>query len=598
MIALGDSIEDVGQLPVADCTSLASVGSGTNKYTAENGILYENKSNGNKKMVQVFPGRGETVGSRTVNDANDPSIDNVDEIAEGAFSDCDIITFVELDGIKASTIPKYCFYDCDNLREVDLPVEVNEDIEDNAFGKDPGIHVKAESKEVYLSPDAFGDISSAETPIYEIYKGSASEKPSQRLGANKVAAELKYIGEKWYVTFYNFDGTEILDKVEVEDGGTAVEPEAEKIPEREGYTFVGWSRSLRGIHEDTFVIAMYELNADVTPGVTPNTTPGSTTPGTTTPGNGTPGVTSSVTPTGSATKYNLKVIYGRGTGQYPEGTDVLIEAIDAPEGKEFDKWVMNGSGASIESSTSKATILKMGSSDVTVTATYKNKTAASSNNGGGSRNSTGTTNRNGTNSGTSSRNGNNGTTIDITKPGISNTDKAYASVSGSTDSFIVRVTESADAANRVATALAAKYPDMSPIKYFAMDISLYDSTGTKKITDTTDLKVNITMPIPDPLAQYAGNNKVGAVNDANALEDLGCKFTSIDGIPCVSFTATHFSPYTIYVDTANLTSGTIDYTPKTGDAIHPKWFVALALAATSLFLFFKRDKKIVIPKAV
>ncbi len=176
-------------------------------------------------------------------------------------------------------------------------------------------------------------------------------------------------------------------------------------------------------------------------------------------------------------------------------------------------------------------------------------------------------------------------------------DKAYASVSGSTDSFVVKITESADAANQVATALANKYGDMTPIKYFAMDISLYDATGTNRITDTTGLKVNVTMPIPDALRQYAGNNKVGAVVNGTQLEDLACKFTTVDGIPCISFTATHFSPYTIYVDTNNLQVGLMDSSPKTGDPIHPKWFITIALAATSLFLFLKKDKVVIPAKA-
>ena len=37
-----------------------------------------------------------------------------------------------------------------------------------------------------------------------------------------------------------------------------------------------------------------------------------------------------------------------------------------------------------------------------------------------------------------------------------------------------------------------------------------------------------------------------------------------------------------------------DATPKTGDPIHPKWFLALGLACVSLILFFKRDKKVAI----
>ena len=100
----------------------------------------------------------------------------------------------------------------------------------------------------------------------------------------------------------------------------------------------------------------------------------------------------------------------------------------------------------------------------------------------------------------------------------------------------------------------------------------------------------ITLPLPDGLIQYAGNNKAAAVSNGS-LEDLNTKFTTIDGVPCVQFTATHFSPYTIYVDKGNLTEGLIDATPKTGDPIHPKWFLAMGLACISIILFCKKDKK-------
>ena len=115
------------------------------------------------------------------------------------------------------------------------------------------------------------------------------------------------------------------------------------------------------------------------------------------------------------------------------------------------------------------------------------------------------------------------------------------------------------------------------------------ATGTTKIENTNKLAVNITMPIPDALVQYAGNNKVAAVANGS-LEPLNCKFTTVDGIPCVSYTATHFSPYTIYVDTGNLSYGVLDSTPKTGDGIHPKWFVVIAFACISMVLFLKKDK--------
>ena len=75
---------------------------------------------------------------------------------------------------------------------------------------------------------------------------------------------------------------------------------------------------------------------------------------------------------------------------------------------------------------------------------------------------------------------------------------------------------------------------------------------------------------------------MGAVAN-NQLEDLGTRFNTINGTPTVTFTATHFSPYVIYADTNNLVaSEMLDASPKTGDPIHPKWFLAIALFAYSI----------------
>ena len=78
------------------------------------------------------------------------------------------------------------------------------------------------------------------------------------------------------------------------------------------------------------------------------------------------------------------------------------------------------------------------------------------------------------------------------------------------------------------------------------------------------------------------------VNDR--LERLGARFTTIQGVSCITFTAEHFSPYLIYVDTGDLSSGIVsDNTPKTGDLIHPKWFLSIGLACISFVLFIQKD---------
>lgn len=605
IVNLGGSMQDVGVLPFYDCTNLVSVACGNGTYVANNGILYENLSDGSKKIIECFASRGGAVGSSTVDTDADPDLANVREIANNAFDDCDQIRFVDFtDADNISTIPEGCFRNCDNLRTVELPTTVSS-VEKDAFtnmGSD--VEIVARNKTLFLSSGAIDD-AGGNTPYFVTYKESQSRKYAKEQGANID----KTLDDSYTVRFYNHDGTVLLKTDFVQEGKAATPPDDEEIPDRtaEGLVFDKWSIDIKNITEDCFALALYKPIAGVTPGTTPGVTPG-VTPGTT------PGVTPGVTPGGgsggsgsggsSSTKYTLTVVYGSGSGQYAEGTKVIIEAIDAPAGKVFDKWVVTGAPATIYSSTSKSTTITTTNGDTAVTATYKDATSGSSSGSSSSSSTgaTGTTNRNNTgtnggNSGNSGTGGNSGTSVNITKPGISDIDKAYASVSGSTDNFVVKVTESQEAANAVATALANKYPDMTGIKYFAMDINLYDVTGNNQINDTSNLSVNITMPLPDALRQYAGNNRAASVINGNQLEDLPAKFVTVDGVPCISFTATHFSPYAIYVDTNNLTYGTADYSPKTGDPIHPKWFVVIALAATSLILFLKKDK-VIVPRAV
>ncbi len=312
--------------------------------------------------------------------------------------------------------------------------------------------------------------------------------------------------------------------------------------------------------------------ANVSPSAKPSRSPEATATPTATPNNG-----------DDVVKYTVTVSGGSGSGSYPAGTVVAINAYYRGEGQEFDRWTTSTAGVGFANPEASSTTFTMPAANVAITATYKTggaTTAATNTSGGGGGNTV---------TGTAT---NNGTRVDVTRPGISNTNLAGATVSGATDNFVVKVTEDQAATDAATTALQARFGDLSRIKYFPMDISLYDSTGRTKIADTSGISVNLTLPLPDELVQYAGNNKIAAIA-GGALEDLNARFTTVDGVPCINFTATHFSPYVIYVDTANLTEATIDATPKTGDPIHPKWFLALGMACMSLILFFKRDKAVI-----
>lgn len=404
-------------------------------------------------------------------------------------------------------------------------------------------------------------------------------------------AKYEEIDGRYVVQFIDYDGT-VLSKQLVEPGEAPIEP---KSPTRDGYTFSGWlPADFSSITKDTDIYATYTANSgsgDSGEGGG-NGSGGSGSGGSGGAGTGGnssgSGDTSGTGGNGSTTSsklYTLTVQNGSGSGSYVAGSQPIVVANDPASGKEFAYWSIDPTDTKIASKTLTATVITMPESDVTVTAHYQAATGSSS--GGGAVATNTSTSPTGNSGGSVSS----GTTVVIDKNGLSNTGVVSATVKGSSDKFTIKVTESSEASEAVVKALQAEYGDISNIKYFPMDISLYDSTGTKKITDTTGLSVSITLPIPDSLTGYGGNNKVaGVVN--NKLDKLSTKFTTIDGVPCVTFTAEHFSPYVIYTDTSNLNASMIsDRTPKTGDGIHPKWFLSIGLACVAAVLFLKRDKR-------
>lgn len=383
---------------------------------------------------------------------------------------------------------------------------------------------------------------------------------------------------KYYVTFYtDSDMATMIGKVqEVDEGDSAIEP---AHPTKEGYTFSGWSSDgWKNVTRDWDIFAVYTQGNNPDDPNNPNNPNNPNDPnGGNNGNNGSDNGDNkdkdkdkdSVSE--NATKYKVVVNGGSGSGDYTAGTIVPINAYARADGTVFDKWTSSSNGVGFVNQTAISTTFTMPANDVEITANFKADTSSVSGNSRSAR-------RNST------------TTVDVTKNGISNTGLASANINGTSDNYIVRITDDAQATAAVIAALEGKYGDLSNIAYLPMDISLYDSTGQTKITDVSGITVDITLPLPDGLIQYAGNNRAASVVDGR-LEDLGTKFTTIDGIPCVQFTATHFSPYTIYVDKGNLSEGLMDATPKTGDPIHPKWFLAMGLACISVILFCKKDKK-------
>ncbi len=394
------------------------------------------------------------------------------------------------------------------------------------------------------------------------------------------------------VRFLDTDETTVYATYQVPDGGASPTP---PTPTKSGYVFKNWlPQDFSNITADTDIYAVWEKdesgNNNGGNGGNGGSSGGSGGGGTQyipypVPVSGnTNGSTSGNSNNGVGPIFRVTVVNGSGSGNYVAGSGVVIAANDPPSGKAFDKWTT--ADVTLASTTLPATTFTMPNKNVTVTANYKDAKSSSSN---AVRYATGNSSR----PPATGRTATGSTQVQVNKGGVSNVDLASATVRGSTDSFIIKVTETNEATNAVENALNNRYGSLDALKYWPCDISLYDSTGTTKITDTTGLSIEITLPIPDELRQYGGNNKVGAVAN-NQLEDLGTRFNTINGTPTVTFTATHFSPYVIYADTNNLVaSEMLDASPKTGDPIHPKWFLAIALFAGSIFMFLKKDKKTV-----
>lgn len=373
-------------------------------------------------------------------------------------------------------------------------------------------------------------------------------------------------------------------------------------PTISGYTFKEWMPDIAtAITEDTDFYAIYETSSSNNASSSPN--PGtSTSPSPGTSASSSPGTSTSPSPGASSSPnnnnntktkmYTLTVRNGSGSGSYVAGSQPIIIANDPAANQQFSSWTIDPANTTIASKVLSATVITMPEGNVTVTANYTAKTNSGTSTSTGSGNSTNSNSNRRPNSTTTGTVSGGRTTVVIDKNGLSNTGVVSATVNGSSDNFVIKITESATASEEVVKALMAEYgSDISAIKYFPMDISLYDSTGNNKITDTTGLSISITLPIPDSLITYAGNNKVAGVVNSQ-LDKLSPKFSTISGVSCITFTAEHFSPYVIYVDTNNLTAGTIaDSTPKTGDGIHPKWFLSMGLACLSMVLFMKKDKK-------
>ena len=505
-------------------------------FWMEEGIIYSYDGT-DTTLVECLPSKGNN-NDRTVTPRSD-----ITKIEDKAFYNCNEIKNVIMEECNSiETIPEYCFADCDKLKNVILPESCYQVMRGAFAGCYETIDVYMPSIEYDIDDKAFNDPSlqlHTVTPTIHSYKDSAAVRYAKRMGY-----DWEPLDDNIVATFYNIDGT-IIESVRLTSPGTPKKPTTDPVHPSGNtkYKFIGWSPEITEISVSTAYVAQYE-----------DTEASSSTSGSSSSGSG--------SSTGSGSSSGLG---SSGSGSSSNSTNKSSSSSSSSTNK-----------SSSGSSTYNRPVVISGAPTPVVQPGSANSSAsggAASSSPSGSNVTTGNTN------------------VVSTAPGLSNNGKMSATVNGSSDNYVIKLTETAEADECAKQALSAAFGSLDNIRYMPFDISLYDSTGTQKISPVPEgVTVSVTMPIPDSLQVYGGNNKV-ASTVGGTLESIKPRFTVIDGVPCMNFTVSHLSPYVIYVDTANLTaSGTLDATPKTGDPIHPKWFLCIGLTAISIFLFLKRDK--------
>ena len=143
---------------------------------------------------------------------------------------------------------------------------------------------------------------------------------------------------------------------------------------------------------------------------------------------------------------------------------------------------------------------------------------------------------------------------------------------------------------------------------FPLDISIYNKDTGEKVQPNAGTSVTITYPIPESLLADKDKVKVVCVIDGK-LTILETTIILVDDVYCVRFTATHFSPYAMVVDTTNALSNLGKTTPtvttpttttaptsnpKTGDnSATPISIIAILSVATLTVVTRKRKFKLV-----
>lgn len=197
-----------------------------------------------------------------------------------------------------------------------------------------------------------------------------------------------------------------------------------------------------------------------------------------------------------------------------------------------------------------------------------------------------------------------GISLDINSEAIpSDKEGIMATLPGNDGSFVLRIRDSEEAAEKISKAYSELYGGREPSDLYGLDISLLDSAGLIPITKLGKQYITIQVPKPDRSSQDALH--VVTLDADGQLEAVDYRVVNLEDGDYIQFTTSHFSPFGIYnyygingqaavvngQAVFGSLSGNKDNTPDTGDFVHPKWILALGLLAAAVALFFYKGRR-------
>lgn len=195
-----------------------------------------------------------------------------------------------------------------------------------------------------------------------------------------------------------------------------------------------------------------------------------------------------------------------------------------------------------------------------------------------------------------------GVTLQIDSSTIADSENAMATIPGDSGNYVLRIQDSAGAAEEISKAYSEIYGGKYPTGLKAYDMTLYEESGNIPITRLGKQYMNVMIPMP--AGTLAEGLHVVTLDHDGQLEALEHRIVEMEDGNYLQFTTSHFSPVGIYkysgfggqavVSNGNaviLGTGAKDNTPDTGDFIHPKWFFVMGLTALSIVLFFYKGKR-------